>query len=351
VGLPDGADDSVERFERALTTTDQTGAVAVVTELLAAGADPLAVLVDLIAAGQRRVGTRWQRNEWTVAEEHAATAIAMAATEAVGRHVRDTVPVTRGRVVAACAEREWHELPSMIIGYAFRAAGWDVTLLGAATQPQRFSRHLHDLGPDVTAVSCSVLGALPTTRRLVESSTTAGIPIMVGGPAFGVDGLRAGAIGATAWAPTARHAVEAIGALPTVVDPAPPLPDEAATEQAAIELAAGRLAERLRRDWSLAARLLPTSDDSVDGLPPVTGDAVALALHAVSACLLTGDPRPLPETAAWLADVLAARDADPVLVAELGEQLAAALGDYPLARDLVRGHWAAGLSALGPAGR
>ncbi|WP_249044837.1 cobalamin B12-binding domain-containing protein, partial [Crossiella equi] len=152
--------DGLVRFGHAQARADPAAAVSTVEDLLAVGTDPVEVLVDVIAAGQRVVGTRWQRGEWTVAQEHAATAVAVAATRAVRRTV-DRLPRTRGSVVVACAEREWHELPAMIIGCALRAAGWDTTVLGASTTPARLNQHLHDHGPDATAVSCSVLGALP----------------------------------------------------------------------------------------------------------------------------------------------------------------------------------------------
>ena len=157
---------------------------ALVETMLTAGAEPVAVLTDVIAAAQRAVGARWQRGEWTIAQEHAATAMAVAATKTVTQQVRRR-PATRGRIVVACAEREWHALPAMIIDCALRAHGWDTTLLGASTSPRRLNQYLQDLGPAAIAVSCSMLGALPATRRFIEASTTAGVPVVVGGAAFG----------------------------------------------------------------------------------------------------------------------------------------------------------------------
>ena len=136
--------------------------------------EPVTVLTDVIAAAQRAVGDRWQRGEWTVAQEHAATAMAVAATKTVMRHVRRT-PVTRGRIIVACAEREWHALPAMIIDCALRSHGWDTTLLGASTSPLRLNQYLQDLGPEAVAVSCSVLGALPTTRRFLLHAVSAAL--------------------------------------------------------------------------------------------------------------------------------------------------------------------------------
>jgi methanogenic corrinoid protein MtbC1 len=322
-----------------LSAVHTDGAVALVERLLADGVDPIDVLVDVIATAQRAIGGRWQRGEWTVAEEHAATAVSVAATEAVARHARE-MPVTHGQVVVACAEREWHVLPAMIISTAARANGWDTTLLGASTPPIRLSQYLHDIGPDATAVSCSILGALPNTRRFIEASTGAGIPVVVGGPAFGPDARRAETLGATRWAPDARSLVGVLEGLPTVVPAAGPLPAEPAAEQAALDLGHHELAGRLRERWSFAAQVPVERTGPLEGVQAVVEDVINQALHAVSAALVTGDPRPVPETATWVADLLSARGARPGLVGELGELLAATLHDYPLARGLVEAHWA-----------
>ncbi|WP_018684579.1 cobalamin B12-binding domain-containing protein [Actinokineospora enzanensis] len=338
--------DAVGRFDGALASVEVETAVSVVEGLLAAGVDPVDVLVDVIASAQRTVGERWQRGEWTVAEEHAATAVSVSATEAVARWVRRT-PATRGRVVVACAEREWHALPAMIVGTALRAAGWDITLLGASTPPTKLGQYLHDLGPDAVAVSCSVLGALGTTRRFIEASTAAGIPVVVGGSAFGRDAARAEALGATAWAPGAREAVDIVAALPTVVPAVPPMAGRAAGEQAALELAHHRIVTGLRERWSLAAQIVTTEALPLDSVDAIAVDVVNQAVHAVWAALITDDPRALTETAGWVGSLLDARDVNPELVLELGRLLAADLRDFPIARDLVARHWGDGVLAAG----
>ncbi len=340
-GAPFDRDDAVRRFEHAASCGDEETATSLVGRLLEDGADLVAVLVDVIATAQREVGRRWQRGIWSIAQEHVATAVATAATETVARYAR-RVPVTRGRIVLACAEREWHVLPAMIVGYAIRSSGCEVTLLGASTSPMRLSQHLHDLGPDATVVSCSVIGALPTTRRLIETSCAIGIPVIVGGSAFGVDAVRARALGATAWAAGPRQGIAALESLPTVVPAASKLPAGPVAEQAALELAHQRLADDLRERWSPTARTAAT-DPSVDGVHAVAHDVVHQALHAVSGALITGDSRLLPETAAWIADVLVARGADPPLISELGRLLTTRLREFPLAHDLLERHWASGL--------
>jgi MerR family transcriptional regulator, light-induced transcriptional regulator len=326
----------LQRYEQGVADSDRSKIVALIEDLLDSGTAPLDILIGVIAAAQRSIGERWQRGEWSVAQEHAATALAMAATEIVARRVAET-PVTRGQIIVTCAEREWHWLPAAIIGCALRADGWRTIQLGPATSPLRFSQYIQDFGPDAVAVSCSVLGALPTTRRFIEASTSAGVPAVVGGAAFGHDGVRAEALGATAWAPDARSAVEAAAGLPVVVSAAEPLPGVAVGELAAMESDHSRLVDQVRRQWVVTA---PEADAAPVAVRAVARDTVPHTLHAVSAALLTGDPRTVSETAAWLTALLDSRGVDAgSAVEDLRRVLLATLIDYPLSVDLVRRHF------------
>ena len=161
---------ALQHYEEALAEGDRSKIVRLVEGLLADGMAPLDILTGVVASAQRNVGHKWQRGEWTVAQEHAATAMAMAATVAVTQAIAQT-PITRGHVIVTCAEREWHWLPAAIIGCVLRADGWHTTPLGPATSPLRLSQYVQDLGPDAVAISCSVLGAVATTRRFIEAST------------------------------------------------------------------------------------------------------------------------------------------------------------------------------------
>lgn len=330
----------LQLYELALSRGDTEAVTRLVRDMLDDGAQPVSVLTDVIAAAQREVGRRWQRGEWTVAQEHAATAMAISAAKVVEEHVQ-RCPVTRGAVLVACAEREWHAVPAMIIGCALRAAGWDTTLLGASTNPLRLNQHLQDLGPDAVAVSCSVLGSLSTCRRFIEASTAVGVPILVGGPAFGDDDVRAHALGATAWASNALGAIAAMEGLPAVVEPAAPLPEPAAAEQAALEEDHRRLVASMREQWSLVAAVTTTEADVMHSVMDIADDALHQTLHAVSAALLTGDHRPIVETAAWVADLIRCRNGDEMMLRELVGVLGVALREYPLAGALTR-HFAAG---------
>lgn len=321
---------AVDRLDTAIAAGDVDGALTLVDDLVDQGTD-LLDLVDLIAEVQRRVGQRWQDAEWSVAQEHAATAVATSALESVRRATRH-VPTDRGRLVIACAEHEWHAMPAMLVSAALRGRGWHVTLLGASTPTAKLNRYLQDLGPDVTAVSCSVASGLPHSRAFIEASTTAGIPVLAGGAAFGPDERRAASLGATAWAPDARTAVEVVETLPVVVRAAAPLPSSVTVEHGALRNRHRALVTALTEAWS-------AYEDAGDEDRELLRDVVDQTVHAVGGSILAADPRLLQEVSRWVRAVLDARRWPEPSAEELRELLLEALHDYPLASALLRDHW------------
>ncbi|GAB2566210.1 cobalamin-binding protein [Paractinoplanes abujensis] len=184
---------------------DEYGAVEIVNELLDGGAAPQRVIVDLIGAAQIRVGELWAVNEWTVAREHAATAISDRALAALA--ARTNVRPTRGRVTIACVDGEWHALPTRMLAEMLRLDGWRVDFLGANVPGPHLISHLHQTGPDVVALSCMIATRLPRAHAAITACKAAGIPVIAGGRGFGPGGRYAQHLGADAWAAGAEEAV------------------------------------------------------------------------------------------------------------------------------------------------
>jgi methanogenic corrinoid protein MtbC1 len=297
------------RFLDALGAVDRDGALAVVDGLLAAGVAPRDVLSGLIGEAQREVGERWQCGDWNVAQEHAATAISESAIALVAarRSVRSADRPRAGKVAVACVDGEWHALPARLVAETLADLDWDVTYLGASVPASHLVQFLHDTGPDVVALSCSLPSNLPAARRVIAAARSAGVPVVVGGRGFGADDSRARALGANGWAP------DPVTAARLVADWEPDLgPVPASTHPAAVE--ADRLVSRL-----------PLLVDAVgDALADVPGLADATErgaldpevdldhlLRALAAGMLLPDPSIVDESVAWWATVLTARGVAP----------------------------------------
>jgi methanogenic corrinoid protein MtbC1 len=296
------------QYAAALDDADRPGALALVDTLLLAGVDPLDLLLDLIAPAQVEVGLRWQRGEYTVAEEHGASAVSEAAVAAIGAWIREPVRPT-GRALVACAEREWHALAARIVAESLRHLGWHVTFLGASTPARLLAGYLNRLEIDVVAVSCSGPAGLPAARQLVEAAAEAGVPLLAGGRAFGTDDSRARAIGAAGWAESPRLMGPVLAGLEPVSGELPPLGHAGALEQAELLLRSGELATRVTAAWRASAS--GPGPDCLDGLGTNAGHSVDHALAALAAALLLDDPTLLTEAKGWVGALFGDRGCPP----------------------------------------
>jgi methanogenic corrinoid protein MtbC1 len=326
----------LDAYWTAVAAADDRAAYAVVASARDRGVSLAEVLDGLVLAAQRRVGDLWARNDWTVAREHAATAVS---ESVVRRLTSDLPPSTTGPLLTvACVEREWHALPALVVTLTLRARGCQVTYLGASTSRDHLVSAILDIGPRAVLLSASLASSLPRVRRQIEATRGTGTPVVVGGRAFDELGRRAQRLGATAYAPSPELALELVGGLPLHVAPAAPLRHPGAFEARSIE------AERdtISRDVVLAAGgALGLAEDG-DHVPAgdwraVLATFVPHLVDCVAGTLLTEDPTAFAETRAWLGEVLTHRGAAPDALAVVEDALVQRLHDHPEAVGLILG--------------
>lgn len=168
---------------------------AVVDRVRGLGAPLADVVCELLAPAQVEVGRRWEVGERSVTWEHAATAITDVALLAAAAEARMAPP--RGRVLVACAEREWHSMPARMLGELLRERGWDAVLVGANAPADALVDTIREQDVFALLVSCTMTVHLPGAWRAVQAGHRAGVPVLVGGAAF-ADPARAGRLGADA---------------------------------------------------------------------------------------------------------------------------------------------------------
>ena len=322
----------VERFVDALGRRDRKAAARQALGLLEAGATVQELVQGLLARSQAEVGRRWEVNQWSVADEHAATAITDAVLGVLAWRIE--AAEDQGHVVVTCAEGEWHSLPARMAAEVLRVHGWQVTFLGASTPADHLRRFLAEAGAVAVVVSCSVPIFLGGALRSVQAAQSAGVPVLVGGRGFGPDDLRARRLGADGWAPDAvaaarllgnwRRQPPAVGKRPAGMRDAEPLELEAARP----ELVEAAMSELFLRFPPLAgyseAQLARTRED------------LGYILQFLEGSLLTDDPRIfLDEFLPWLTRVLTSRGLPAGVVTVGLEALGAALDAFPRSQQLI----------------
>lgn len=329
----------VDSYLAALERGDRGTALGQVRELREQGHDLLTLISRLLAPAQLRVGELWVSDVWSVAQEHAATAISesVITSLAVERELRETAAAAGSpQLVVSCVEQEWHALPALMVTEHLRAEGFTVSYLGANASAQGLVRHVHDLGPAAVLLSCSLSAFLPLVRRQIEAVRETGTPVVVGGAAFGIDSRRAATLGATGFATSPVQAAGQLRALPAAVPPAGPLTHPGADEAFLVFGARERFADQVER------RMLLTLDEA--GLSPgtpapewlrVLDDQLPHLVGSVAGGLVTDDPSVVGHALTWVSTVLAHRDAPPETARALREALADTLRDLPAARRMV----------------
>ncbi|XVV09487.1 cobalamin B12-binding domain-containing protein [Actinoplanes sp. CA-131856] len=316
-----------EEYLQLVGDSDEYGAIAMVTGLLDAGVAPQRVMIDLIARTQARVGELWAANEWSVAREHAATAVSERALAAVA--ARTLVKPSRGSITIACVDGEWHALPVRLLAEMLRLDGWRVDFLGANVPGQHLVTHLHQTGPDAVALSCMIATRLPRAHAAITACRAAGVPVIAGGRGFGPGGRYAQHLGADAWAAGAEEAVQRLARNWPPHSPDPQLSAFLGDEEytyvvrhrgTLIGTAMETLAQTYPRLREYNTRQLDATTEDLSHIV----DFLASALYVSETQIFT-------DFITWTAAVLDARGVPPVALRVGLEAVRAQLHDFPTA--------------------
>lgn len=313
-----------------LSHGDLTGALDTVIPLLDSTANLQRVL-DVLAAGQAEVGVRWQRGEWTIAQEHAATAI----TERVAAALASAViqPEEHPALVLVCAEGEWHTLPPLLLAEALRAQRWDVRFLGGSVPPPDLRAHLAAVRPLALGVSCTVPQHLGGALAAITAGHAVGVPVLAGGRAFSTSPLRAAALGADGWALDARAAANVLEHWEA----------DGVRGFAGPDANAVTAATQLRSE---APAILALVEEELSAHSPPTGPLVRRSerellgelLEALVSAVLTADHTVLGEHLPWALQLRRARGGSTEVVSALVSSLGKALvvAGFPDASEVLQ---------------
>jgi len=310
---------------------DEYAAVELVLGLLDDGLPPQRILTDLIGPAQAQVGALWAANQWSVAREHAATAVSERAVSALAAHT--PVRPTRGRVTVACVDGEWHALPIRILAEMLRLDGWRTDFLGANVPGPHLVTHLHQTGPDAVALSCMLATRLPRAHAAISACRTAGVPVIAGGPGFGPGGRYAQHLGADAWAADAEEAVKRLASSwpPPMRDPQVSafLGDDEYTyvvrhRPVLISTAMSRLADGY-----------PAVRDYDQRQLDATAEDMGHIVDFLAAALYVSETRIFTDFVAWTREVLKARGVPPAALRAGLLLVRDQLRDYPAALAVI----------------
>ncbi|RJQ70162.1 cobalamin-binding protein [Pseudonocardiaceae bacterium YIM PH 21723] len=323
-----------EQLWAALKAGDETRAATAVLDAVEGGVSSEAVLLDVIAATQTRVGTEWAANRLTVVQEHAITALNDRMIDVLSAHRPRCAP-HRLRVVVACVDGEWHAMPARMLTEMLSQHGFDVEYLGAQLPTPRLISHIHRTGPELVALSGSLSTRLPAAHAAITACQTAGVPVLVGGAAFGADGRYAYRVGADLWAPDARSAISLLTSGTPLPSPAGSSTGLGHLSDQEYTMVARSTAGLVGSVFAAVERLFPAGYSALDR--ERFADELVHLVEFLGAALYVDDAGLFTDFVSWTAEVMSAREISAELLDETVGALTDQLRDFPRARGFLDG--------------
>ena len=195
-------------FLQAVLSGQRRAAVQIAREALRGGLPLKDLYLDVLQPVLYEVGTRWESNQLTVAQEHVATAITQYVMAQIYEPPNDTGG-EKGTVVLTGVEGELHNVGAVMVGDVLEMSGWRVRFLGTNLPASSVLSTIRETSPTHVGISATMLFNVNAVRDLVaaiRSEFHGGIKILVGGAAFRTVPELWRSVAADAFAPDLRAA-------------------------------------------------------------------------------------------------------------------------------------------------
>ncbi len=289
----------ISQAQLAVTSTATAGDTGtlyyIVSGLLDEGIPLETVLFDLLIPTAAHIGQRWQQGDYLISQEHAATA----ALETVVSLLAGSFdqPDDGLHIVAATVDGDAHSLPARAAAAHLLFLGYRTTFLGASVPAPDLKEYLAEERPAVVLLSAAMAMHLPAARAAIRASHEVGVPVIVGGRAFGEVGRWASTLGADAWVASPRD----VAAVFESWNPDPILAESQAHGPSGDLEALSR-----SRPMVLAGSYSDVVQAVSNGDGGLLLSQLKVLLGAVEGAMLVEDPDPLVDTLRWQRDTLAA---------------------------------------------
>ncbi len=174
-------------FLAAILSGQRQAALSIVEETLLNGTRNVDIYVDVIAESLGSIGSLWEQNKISVAQEHIATAIAQYVIAMIYPRLVPTSP-NRGSMVVTGVSGELHQIGANLVADVFEENGWTVRFLGTNLPHSTILSTIEEISADVLCISTTLVASLSSAAdliRVVQKKLGEKAPrIVVGGAAY-----------------------------------------------------------------------------------------------------------------------------------------------------------------------
>ena len=177
-------------YLKALLAGDRAACHDTVQGLLETKIDIKVLYHALFQRSLYEVGTLWENNRITVANEHLATAVTESLLNLVYPSIFSTERIGK-KAIISCSANEYHQIGGKMVADLFELHGWEGHFLGANAPPEDMVRLVQDTKPDVVGLSLSILSNIENLKHAIEVLKTdfPKLDLLIGGQAFTRGGL------------------------------------------------------------------------------------------------------------------------------------------------------------------
>jgi methanogenic corrinoid protein MtbC1 len=162
------ADTYRRTYLEALLARDVGAARRAIEAALEAGVPVPEIYLGVLQPALYEVGRCWAVGDFSVAEEHSATAVTQSVLGMLGPRMR-TAPKDGRLAVVTGSPEERHALGVQMVADFLENDGWEVLNLGASTPARDLARMADMERPDVVALSTATPAGLPGAAEAVQA--------------------------------------------------------------------------------------------------------------------------------------------------------------------------------------
>ena len=181
-----------------------------VTNLIAAGNNPLEIVNEGLIEGMNVVGVRFKAGDMYVPEVLMAAKSMSGGLEIVRPLISEADQKSKGKIVLGTVKGDLHDIGKNLVGMLIESGGLEVINMGVDVSAEDFIDAIIEHEPDILALSALLTTTMPAMKDIIElleeEELRDKVKVIIGGAP--VSREYADTIGADGYAPDAGSAVE-----------------------------------------------------------------------------------------------------------------------------------------------